>query len=74
VGVIRFDGNPGGSASLVARWAVLADEGKDVLIVKRSSLSEPTGKDDIEALVSAQSRVVEALSREIASAIKDIAK
>ena len=71
--VIRFDGNPGDSASLVARWSVLGDKGRDVLIVKKTSLDQPTGKDDIEALVSVQSRMVEALSREIASAIKDIA-
>ena len=74
VRVIRFDGNPGGSVSLVARWIIFDRKDRDDLVVKRFSLSEPTGKNDMEALVSAQSRLVEALSREIAAAIKEIAK
>ena len=74
VRVIRLDGNPRQSASLAARWGIWEDQGKEVLYVKKSSFNEPTGEGDMEALVSAQSRVVEALSREIATAIKDIAK
>jgi uncharacterized lipoprotein YmbA len=72
VRVIRFDGKPGESASLVARWSILKKQAKEVLVVESSSFTEPTGKHGYKALVSAQSRTVEALSREIAAAIKEI--
>ena len=72
VRVVRFDGKPGDSASLVARWSILAKKAKEVLFVKSSTFIEPTGKSGYKALVEAQSRTVEALSREIAAAIKEI--
>jgi uncharacterized lipoprotein YmbA len=74
VRVIRFDGEPGESASLVAQWSILKKEAKEVLFVKSSSFTEPTIKNGYKALVEAQSRTVEALSREIGAAIKEIAK
>jgi uncharacterized lipoprotein YmbA len=74
VDVIRFDGTPGGNASLVARWTVLGDDRTKVLWEKKSSLSEPTGGQGYEALVSAESRLVAALSREIAAAINAVAQ
>jgi hypothetical protein len=70
VDVIRFDGTPGENASLVARWTILGDDGEKALQKKKSSLSEPIDGQSYEALVSAESRLVTALSREIAAAIK----
>jgi uncharacterized lipoprotein YmbA len=72
VRVIRFDGKPGGNASLVARWSILEKKTKEALVVKSSSFTEPTDKHGYEALVAAQSRTVEALSREITAAIAEI--
>ncbi len=72
VRVIRFDGERGESASLVAQWSILAKQAKEVLFVKSSSFTEPIGKNGYKALVEAQSRTVEALSREIADAIMKI--
>lgn len=71
--VTRFDGTPGGDVSLKARWAILGDDGNEVLLSRTSSFIEHAGKPpDYEAIVSAQSRVVEALSHDIAMAIKAI--
>ena len=72
VEVMVLDGDLGGKAELVARWAIFRDEDRQMLFTKKSSLSEAAGGGSYEAFVSAQSRAVEALSREIAKAIKDI--
>jgi uncharacterized lipoprotein YmbA len=74
VDVIRFDGTPGGNASLVARWTILGDNRAKVLQKNKSSFSEPTDGKSYEALVSAESRLVTALSREIAAAINAVAQ
>ena len=70
VNVSRFDGEPGGDVLLIARWTILGDNGKEVIFDSRSSLSEEASEDDYDAIVSAQSRLLEALSREIATAIE----
>ncbi len=74
VDVIRFDGELGGDAMLTARWTVLEerDRKKKVLAKNKSTFREPTGAKSYEALVSAQSRTVAALSREIAEGIKAV--
>lgn len=72
VRVIRFDGKPGESASLVAQWSIFEKQTKQALVVKISSFTEPADKQGHRALVAAQSRTVEALSREIAAAIKEL--
>jgi uncharacterized lipoprotein YmbA len=74
VDVVRFDGTPGGNASLVARWTILGDNRAKVLQKNKSSFSEPTDGKSYEALVSAESRLVTALSREIAAAINAVAQ
>ncbi len=67
--VIRFDGQLGGEANLIARWSVSGEEPDKPLAVKRSSIQEPTGGSSYEDLVAAQSRALATLSREIAQAI-----
>ena len=69
VDVIRFDGRLGGSCVLDARWRVVTRAPRSEPIVGRSSLREAAGG-DYAALVAAQSRLVDALSAEIASAIR----
>lgn len=70
VNVIRLDGNLGGNASLVARWTVYAEDEGKVLLARKSSFSEAIGAQDYKALVSAQSRMIAALSQEIGDAIR----
>jgi uncharacterized protein len=70
VTVVRFDGELGENAELSARWSVIGDGGKKELLTRKSDLSEPTGAQGYDALVSAQSRAIARLSKEIAGAIK----
>jgi uncharacterized lipoprotein YmbA len=72
--VIRFDGQRGGEAWLIARWSVSGEEPDKPLAVKRSSIQEPIGGSSYEDLVAAQSRALAKLSREIAQVIIDLEK
>ncbi|MBW1897278.1 MAG: membrane integrity-associated transporter subunit PqiC, partial [Deltaproteobacteria bacterium] len=72
--VMRFDGQVGGDVSLVAIWGILGDDGKKLLLAGKSNFHETTGGGGYVRLVSAQSRLVEALSREVADAILEISK
>jgi len=72
VNVIRFEGQTGGDVTLSARWSILDSAGKEVLLMKKSTFTEPAGGKTYEALVAAQSRALEGLSREIAEAINTL--
>jgi hypothetical protein len=72
--VIRFEGTIGDNVSLKARWSVLDSSGENVLAMKMSSFNESVEGNNYEALVAAQSRALENLSREIAEAIATIAQ
>jgi uncharacterized lipoprotein YmbA len=72
--VIRFDGALGGETTLIARWVVFGAKEKKMLFVRKSSIAEPAKAKGYEALVAAQSRAVENLSREIAEAIRTLPK
>ena len=67
--VVRFDGELGKDAWLVARWSLLGGKDRELLEVGRSSIREPVAGSDYAALVAAQSRTLEKLSREIVAAI-----
>lgn len=69
IDVARFLGEPGGQASLEARWSVVGKNGKEVLVQKKSSFTEPVGGQDYQALATAMSRAVAHLSRDIAATI-----
>ena len=74
VEVIRIDGRLGDQATLVARWIILDEKDGTILFTMKSNLSSPAQGGDYEALVSAQSQTLAALSREIAEAFKTILK
>ena len=67
--VVRFDGDLGKDAWLVARWSIVGGKDKEVLEVGRSSIREPVTGTDYDALVTAQSRALAKLSHEIVEAI-----
>jgi uncharacterized lipoprotein YmbA len=67
----RFDGKLGGDAQLVARWTLYKGRGENALLTRVSVINEATGGDGYERLISAQNRALQALSREIANAIKE---
>jgi uncharacterized lipoprotein YmbA len=70
VDVVRLDGNLGGQAALVARWALLAGEEDDLILMRRLEYQEPATDQTYKGLVLAKSRMVEKLSRDIAAAVK----
>jgi uncharacterized protein len=72
VEITRFDGEIGGQCVLRARWRVLGRWGTSPSVYGESTLSEPSGP-DYAALVAAQSRLLGALSLEIARAIRGTA-
>jgi hypothetical protein len=74
VHVIRFDGPLGGDVSLIARWAIYEGKERKLLSVRKSTIIEPSGAKSYEAMVAADSRALEKLSREIAEAITKLAK
>ena len=67
--VVRFDGDLGKEAWLVARWSIVGGKDKELLEVGRSSIREPVTGPAYDALVSAQSRALAKLSHEIVEAI-----
>jgi uncharacterized protein len=74
VEVTQFLGEPGGTASLASLWSVVGKNGKEVLISKKSVLSESTGSQDYEALASTMSKLVTSLSREIAATVAQLSR
>jgi len=69
VEVIRFDGNMGDIAHLVAQWYIFDGEGKNKLVSRKSHIEENTKGTGVKALVAAQSLALADLSKKIASEI-----
>jgi uncharacterized lipoprotein YmbA len=75
VEVIRFDADLDGTASLIARWSIFGQDGKKMLVMRRSSFTEPSEPNgDREAVVAAMSRALGGLSREIAATFQTLGK
>ncbi|HBD09450.1 MAG TPA: hypothetical protein DCZ69_14440 [Syntrophobacteraceae bacterium] len=74
VEVNRLDGTLGQNALLDARWTLLADKGRRIVVRKNSTISEPASGGSYEGLVMAQSRALTQLSKEIATAIREAAQ
>ena len=72
VDVSRLDNTPDSKIALVALWCILTDEGEKLLMTKRSTISVPVGSPGYQGIASAESRAVEALSREIATAVQSL--
>jgi len=68
VEITQLEGTLGANSILTARWRILGRAGTEVR-AGTSRLSEPTGK-DYESLVAAHSRLLGALSRDIAEALR----
>jgi uncharacterized protein len=68
VEVMRFDGGVGNEVVLAARWAIVSADGKE-LLMRKSRFQAAAAAQDYEAMVTAMSRTLDALSREIAATI-----
>jgi uncharacterized lipoprotein YmbA len=69
IDIARFDGKLGGDALLVARWTLYSRDEK-ALLTKVSLISEPSGGEGYDNLITAQNRALQKLSQEIVDAIK----
>ncbi len=67
--VRRLDGRPGQEAVLDVAWTIVARSPATVLHRQQSHLREAVSQGDYESLVAAQSRLIAALSRKVATAI-----
>jgi uncharacterized lipoprotein YmbA len=67
--VAKLDGTLGESAVLDARWLITGPRRREQLATGRTQIRETPDGDGYESYVAAQSRAVEALSREIAAEI-----
>jgi len=72
VDVTDFIGTPGSSVQLRAWWTIFGDNGRTLLAKRYFYITEPASGGDITALVQAQSRTVEILSRKIAATINEL--
>ncbi len=72
MGVIRMESDQKGQVTLDAGWIILGDEGRKLILAKVSRYREQSGSEDYVEIVAAQSRALEALSREIAGEIRDL--
>jgi uncharacterized lipoprotein YmbA len=68
--ISRFDADESGTVVLSANWKLYRGEGRDVIAEKKSVLSETFRGTDYTEIVAAQSRALDAFSREIAAAIR----
>lgn len=67
---MRFDGVPGGQATLDAQWRVATPTRDDLKVVKSNLLKAPVAGKSYEDLVHAQSDLLGQLSRQIAADIQ----
>ncbi len=69
VEILRFEGPPGGTIELKARFTLYGADGRRVVSVGESTVHEPAEGPDYESLVAAMSRALATLSRDIAVAV-----
>lgn len=72
VSVVRLDAVPGEDAVLEARWTILEEDGRRVRFTRKSAFRVPVADADYAGIVDAWSRLFEALSREVAEAIRNL--
>jgi uncharacterized lipoprotein YmbA len=72
VTVNQFDGRLGDKVWLRAVWAIRDPKANQMIAVRTAVIEQPVAASDYAALVAAQSRALEALSREIAAEIEKL--
>jgi uncharacterized lipoprotein YmbA len=70
--VSRFDVTSDGKALLIAYWAVLGEDGRKILLKKKSILHADAASMDYRDIVAAQNQALSGLSRAIAAEIKKL--
>lgn len=72
IDVTRFDVTSDGKALLIAYWAVLGEDGRKILLKKKSILRSDAASMDYKDIVAAQNQALSELSRAIATGIKKL--
>ena len=72
IDVSRFDATSDGKALLIAYWVVIGEDGRKILVKKKSILRADAASMDYGDIVSAQNQVLTDLSRAIALEIKKL--
>ena len=70
--VHQFDGRPGQYVQLDMSWTITGRAAREILLVHKSLIKEPTQGEDFDAFIAAKSRILGTLSREIAQGIKEV--
>lgn len=71
--VVHLEKVPGGKVLLDANWNVLEHNGKKLLVMRRSTVSEPLAATaGFEEIAAAESRAVRTLSRRIAAVLETL--
>lgn len=70
VDVSKFERDTEGFATLIARWALLGEDGEELVTMQRSVFQQPAPAEDYDAIAAALSTTVARLSQEIAAAIQ----
>ena len=73
IDVTRFDADASGTVILTAGWELMRSSDSTVIERSKATYTEAAGNTGYPAIVAAQSRVVERLSRDIAAAINNAA-
>jgi uncharacterized lipoprotein YmbA len=69
----RLEGDLNGETRLEARWSIVGKDRRKLLLSRQSELREAAGAPGYDALAQAQSRALQALSREITAALAELA-
>ncbi|MBW2709254.1 MAG: membrane integrity-associated transporter subunit PqiC [Deltaproteobacteria bacterium] len=70
VEIVRMDGSLDGDVHLTAQWSILEGKAGSIMVTRKSRFKASKAPTGYSELVAAQSRLVEALSREIAESIQ----
>jgi uncharacterized lipoprotein YmbA len=74
VNIVRFDTDASGDSVLIARWNIYSGGGRTLAYSRRSVFRRPVGGPALEATVAAMSANLAELSREVATALRALAK
>lgn len=72
VNITRMDALPPSEAILTARWAVLDQDGRRLRVMRTSDIRVPIAGEGVSAIVMAQGRALERLSRDIAAVLTEL--
>ncbi len=72
IDIRRMDAMPNNATRLTALWRILGDDGRKILAIERTDITQQAADASIEALMAAQSRALAALSKQIAAKIRGL--